>query len=48
MRQGYCHARGGGRNETPPGEYALLRLIPHTKDGKPHLIHGMMKQVTVQ
>lgn len=30
-----------------PGEYALLCFIPDTKDGKPHYVHGMMKQFTV-
>ena len=30
-----------------PGEYALLCFIPDAKDGKPHYVHGMMKQFTV-
>lgn len=30
-----------------PGEYALLCFLPDAKDGKPHVLHGMMKQVTV-
>jgi hypothetical protein len=30
-----------------PGEYALLCFIPDAKDGKPHFVHGMMKQISV-
>jgi hypothetical protein len=30
-----------------PGEYALLCFIPDAKDGKPHYVHGMLKQFTV-
>jgi hypothetical protein len=30
-----------------PGEYALLCFLPDTKDGKPHVAHGMVKQITV-
>jgi hypothetical protein len=30
-----------------PGEYALLCFLPDAKDGKPHVLHGMMKQITV-
>ena len=30
------------------GEYALLCFLPDAKDGKPHLVHGMMTEVTVQ
>ena len=30
-----------------PGEYALVCFIPDHKDGKPHFMHGMMKQITV-
>jgi hypothetical protein len=30
-----------------PGEYALLCFIPDQKDGRPHVAHGMIKQVTV-
>jgi hypothetical protein len=30
-----------------PGEYALLCFLPDAKDGKPHVQHGMMKQITV-
>jgi hypothetical protein len=31
-----------------PGEYALLCFMPDAKDGKPHIMHGMLKQVTVR
>jgi len=30
-----------------PGEYALLCFIPDAKDGKPHFMHGMAKQIRV-
>lgn len=30
-----------------PGEYALICFLPDVKDGKPHLVYGMIKQVTV-
>jgi uncharacterized cupredoxin-like copper-binding protein len=30
-----------------PGEYALVCFLPDHKDGKPHFLHGMMKQITV-
>lgn len=30
-----------------PGEYALICFIPDAKDGKPHFVHGMMKQISV-
>lgn len=30
-----------------PGEYAFLCFVPDTKDGKPHVLHGMAKQFTV-
>jgi hypothetical protein len=30
-----------------PGNYALICFIPDGKDGKPHLAHGMLKQITV-
>jgi len=30
-----------------PGEYGLLCFVPDTKDGKPHLVHGMMKAIKV-
>jgi hypothetical protein len=31
-----------------PGKYLMLCFIPDAKDGKPHLAHGMMKEVTVE
>jgi uncharacterized cupredoxin-like copper-binding protein len=30
-----------------PGEYGLFCFVPDAKDGKPHLMHGMLKQITV-
>lgn len=30
-----------------PGEYGFICFVPDMKDGKPHLVHGMMKQVKV-
>lgn len=30
-----------------PGEYALICFLPDVKDGKPHFVYGMIKQVTV-
>jgi uncharacterized cupredoxin-like copper-binding protein len=30
-----------------PGEYGFICFVPDSKDGKPHLTHGMMKQVKV-
>jgi uncharacterized cupredoxin-like copper-binding protein len=29
------------------GTYALICFIPDAKDGKPHLVHGMIKEITV-
>ena len=29
------------------GEYALLCFLPDMRDGKPHVAHGMIKQITV-
>lgn len=31
-----------------PGEYALLCFLPDARDGKPHFMHGMVRQITVQ
>jgi len=31
-----------------PGEYGFFCFVPDTKDGKPHLAHGMMKQFKVE
>ena len=33
--------------DLPPGEYALICFVPEMADGKPHFVHGMVKQVTV-
>jgi hypothetical protein len=30
-----------------PGEYGLYCFLPDAKDGKPHVMHGMMHQLTV-
>ncbi len=30
-----------------PGDYALICFVPDSKDGKPHLVHGMVKSVKV-
>lgn len=34
--------------ELTPGEYGLFCFLPDAKDGKPHVVHGMMKQFTVK
>ncbi|MES2524505.1 MAG: hypothetical protein V4617_17535 [Gemmatimonadota bacterium] len=31
-----------------PGEYGLFCFLPDAKDGKPHIAHGMISQVTVK
>ena len=40
-RTNYVHV------DLEPAEYALLCFLPDAKDGKPHVLHGMLKQVTV-
>ena len=30
-----------------PGNYLLACFVPDAKDGKPHLMHGMAKQIKV-
>jgi hypothetical protein len=40
-------AKGQFTVELTPGNYALLCFLPDSKDGKPHLMHGMAKPVTV-
>ena len=30
-----------------PGEYAFICFLPDAKDGKPHVLHGMIQQVTI-
>jgi hypothetical protein len=37
----YVHA------DFEPGEYALICFLPDAKDGKPHFMHGMVKQFSV-
>lgn len=41
-------ARGVFTADLTPGEYGLICFVPDAKDGKPHLAHGMTKQVTVR
>ena len=31
-----------------PGEYGLLCFYPDAKDGKEHVQHGMLKQISVK
>lgn len=31
-----------------PGEYVLLCFVPDAKDGRPHVAHGMVRQLTVR
>lgn len=33
--------------ELTPGEYVAVCYIPDRKDGKPHFMHGMMRQVSI-
>jgi hypothetical protein len=40
-------ARGTFTADLEKGEYGLLCFVPDAKDGKPHLMHGMMKTVKV-
>jgi hypothetical protein len=39
--------RGSFEVDLTPGEYGLICFVPDSKDGKPHLVHGMMKQFKV-
>ena len=34
--------------DLPPGEYGLYCFLPDAKDGKMHLEHGMITQITVK
>jgi hypothetical protein len=34
--------------EFPRGEYVLLCFVPDSGDGRPHLAHGMVRQISVQ
>lgn len=40
-RTNYVHV------DLEPGEYGLLRFFPDATDGRPHIAHGMLKQITV-
>jgi plastocyanin len=31
-----------------PGKYALICFLPDAKDGKPHFMHGMVQEITVE
>jgi len=31
----------------PPGKYILECFVPDSKDGKPHVVHGMVQEITV-
>jgi hypothetical protein len=33
--------------DLPPGEYGLICFLPDSKDGKPHFVHGMVRQTSV-
>ena len=33
--------------DLPPGDYGLICFVPDAKDGKPHLAHGMTKEIKV-
>lgn len=44
-------SRGASNDVTvdfKPGEYALLCMVPDAGDGKPHVAHGMVRQITVR
>ncbi|MBC7671680.1 MAG: hypothetical protein H7247_04595, partial [Polaromonas sp.] len=30
-----------------PGHYGMICFVPDAKDGKPHFMHGMTKEITV-
>jgi hypothetical protein len=34
--------------DLPAGEYGLFCFVPDAKDGKPHFVHGMVKQFTIK
>ena len=40
-RTNYVHV------DLEPGEYGLMCFFPDAKDGRPHVAHGMLKQITV-
>jgi uncharacterized cupredoxin-like copper-binding protein len=33
--------------DLPAGDYGLICFVPDAKDGKPHLAHGMTKEIKV-
>jgi uncharacterized cupredoxin-like copper-binding protein len=39
--------RGTFEVDLKPGDYGLICFVPDAKDGKPHLVHGMMKNLKV-
>ena len=44
-------ARGGWNDvslDLAPGDYALICFVPDARDGKPHLAHGMVRQLRVE
>lgn len=40
-------ARASFTANLSPGDYGLICFVPDAKDGKPHLIHGMIKMIRV-
>jgi uncharacterized cupredoxin-like copper-binding protein len=40
-------AKGTFTADLTPGDYGMICFVPDSKDGKPHLAHGMMKTITV-
>ena len=36
------------RSTLPRFRYALICFYPDAKDGKPHVMHGMLKEITVR
>ncbi|HEU5305605.1 MAG TPA: hypothetical protein VFU40_13225 [Gemmatimonadales bacterium] len=40
-------ARGSFEVDLTPGDYGFICFVPDSKDGKPHLAHGMMKTIKV-
>lgn len=34
--------------DVAPGDYALICFVPDAGDGKPHIAHGMLQQITVK
>jgi hypothetical protein len=40
-------ARATFTADLEPGSYGLMCFVPDAKDGKPHLVHGMMQEIKV-